>query len=88
MIILRHGTVSWAGDAEPPFPGKVHLILEDTERDEESCEAACKIAGPTDFGWVCDFVDAPVTCKRCLRVHPEKVEKLQKDMAERAAGEW
>ncbi len=83
MIILRHGTVSWAGDAEPPFPGKVHLILENPDEDVEfSCRAACGIADPEGWGWVCAFVDSPVTCKRCLKVRPEHLTKLRRELEE------
>ncbi len=78
----RHGTISWVEDAEPPYPGRVHLILENTERDgDDACTAACGI-GKVGYPWVYDEVDGPVNCKRCLRVKPCTLERIKKEMKE------
>lgn len=80
MILIHHGTISWAEDAEPPFPGKVHIILEDDVRDQNSCRIPCGSANWAPCGWYSDFTDGPVTCKSCLQVRPETIERLKREM--------
>ena len=76
-LIERHGTVSWGGEEfpEPPYPGKVHLIIEDTHAPiEHCCTIACGLSSKTEEFFV-DFVDAPITCKRCLRMTPQGIRR-------------
>jgi len=74
MIVLQHGRISWAEDAEPPYRGKIHIILKDDQRDENDCRLACGSDNWAGGAWYCDFTDEPVTCKSCLCVKPETIE--------------
>jgi len=87
-LIERHGTTSWGSEEmpEPPYSGKVHLIIEDIHGDPtDNCYVACG-TGPhgkdyTESLFV-DFVDAPVTCKRCLNMTPQGIRKVKKQIWE------